>query len=70
MTCGTLALLHMAFQLGFSCMVTDDQIVQLHQWLLTLQTSDNILYAGGNEDLIQSLAQLLSTKGVPVVQGN
>ena len=65
MTCGTLALLHMAQTLGMLSAATDDQILQLHFWLLSQQTSPSEIMAGGNDDTHRQLAQLLTIKGVP-----
>eukprot|EP00435_Cladocopium_sp_Y103_P073302 s64_g43.t1 len=64
-TCGTVALLHLALWLSLLNKVDDAEIVPLHEWLLTQQTSLSAIYAGGPDALQQQLATLLASKGVP-----
>eukprot|EP00435_Cladocopium_sp_Y103_P012354 s2527_g3.t1 len=62
-TCGTLALVHLAAALDLTSIDADVHVGQIHQLLLHQQEHGTI-YAGGSDELAQTLAELLSTKGV------
>ena len=65
-TCGTITLLQMASLLHMvTSLDLDSDVLELHQWLLR-QPVDGLIHAGGNDDVKQQLADLLSNKGVPV----
>ena len=66
-TCGSIALIHMAQLLHLLHDVSDDQLQNIHFWLLEQQQwHPSELFAGGAEDTQQQLAKLLSEKGVPL----
>ena len=63
-TCGTLALVHMALALKLVRIDSMDEIDQLHAWLLSQQIESTI-FGSGQVEVLQQLADLLATKGVP-----
>ena len=66
-TCGTIALLHVCFQLGLCGLPSDEMILGLHEHLLSLVlSSDTPRVIGlGPHTVEGQLAALLVTKGVP-----
>eukprot|EP00435_Cladocopium_sp_Y103_P013864 s4955_g3.t1 len=63
-TCGTVALLQLAMDLGLLDFPQPSEVWTLHQWLLSHHIPGRIM-AFGNEELQRNLADLLSSKGVP-----
>ena len=63
-TCGTLALVHMALVLQLAKLDDMEEIDQLHTHLL-LQQIGGTFFGGGQAEVLQQLAELLATKGVP-----
>ena len=63
-TCGTLALVHMALALKLVRIDSMDEIDQLHAWLLSQQIESTI-FGSGQAEVLQQLADLLATKGIP-----
>ena len=63
-TCGTIALVNMAMQLGLLQDITELEIADLHRWLICQQTFPGHITAGGLDDWHHQLASLLQDKGV------
>ena len=67
-SCGTIALLQLAIELGLLSTAEEDEVTSIHHWLLGLQTEGH-LFAGGATDVQKQLADLLTSKGVSEQRG-
>ena len=66
-TCGTIAVAHVAYWMGFGLLNPDDEL-PMHWALLQFQQPEHAFYAGGLDDTTEELALLLGDKGVPKAQ--
>eukprot|EP00438_Fugacium_kawagutii_P028123 Skav229522 [mRNA] locus=scaffold887:104903:109116:+ [translate_table: standard] len=69
-TCGTMALLHMAQCAGLGTMADQLDIQALHGFLLLMQQQPGFLRAGGKDSPQDQLASLLNDKGVPLLKAD
>ena len=64
-TCGTIAILHVGLCLGLFGIPTEEDIMRLHHWLLSLCLPGEITGFGLNNAQIEQLNKLLIEHGVP-----
>ena len=64
-TCGTIALLHVGLCLGLFGIPCDQDVLALHNWLLTLRATVSFTGHGLSAAQVEELEYLLKTHGVP-----